>query len=310
VILGNDKKLIADMSNQIDKILHGDNSINIHLFKEGELYILQDQINKMTIRLREQNDILKKDKMYLSDSLADIAHQLRTPMTSLQMLMTFIRNAEQDIQNPHCTCSCCTLRQIEKIKQNEFIREAEKLLSRMDWLLSTLLKISKIDAGTAVFKKEKVNIKSLIKKAAEPLAIPLELREIKLAVTCNDDDYFTGDINWTSEAIGNILNNCMKYTKDIIIIKCRSNTVYTEVVISDNGNGISAADLPHIFERFYRGENYSENKDDNNKFCQLDSGYGIGLALCRMILFKQNATIKAESNRKGTKFIIRFINLQ
>ena len=269
--------MIAELNGQIDRILHGDDSIDIQMFKEGEMYILQNQINKMTVRLRENASLLKKDKTYLADSLADISHQLRTPMTSLQILLTFLSKS--------------TLNETERAN---YSREAEALLSRMDWLLSALLKISKIDTGTAVFAHEKVKVSELIKRSTEPFAIPLELQNIELKINCDESLSFVGDINWTAEAVGNILKNCIEHTRNLIEINCTENAIYTEIIISDNGAGIDKTDLPHIFERFYRGENYSENN------------YGIGLALCRMILSKQNATVKAENSEKGAKFIIKF----
>ncbi|MCL2036779.1 MAG: HAMP domain-containing histidine kinase [Oscillospiraceae bacterium] len=279
MIIGKSKKKLAELSEQIDKILHGNERVDIQMFKEGELYILQNQINKMTVRLREQNSALKKDKLYLADSMADIAHQLRTPMTSLQMLMNFLSNPGLNAD-----------------KQSEFVRQAENLLSRMDWLLSSLLKMSKIDAGTVTFKKEKTTLKSLLKKSAEPFAIPLELRGIRQEIMCTEETTFVGDINWTAEAVGNVLKNCIEHTRDEIKIVCEENNIYTSIIISDNGNGFPKEELPHIFERFYKGESQS------------NENYGIGLALCRMILSEQNMTIKAENSKdsnQGARFIIR-----
>jgi signal transduction histidine kinase len=270
---------IAKLSEQIDIILHGSDSFKLNSFNEGELSILCSEIQKMTVRLRENADTLKKDKIYLSDSLADIAHQLRTPMTSLGILLSFLAKPEAD-----------------EIKRGELAREAGELLARMDWLLSALLKISKIDAGTAVFHNEKVLTQNLIKKAVEPFSIPLELRGTELRINCNEDSCLTCDINWMAEAIGNILKNCMEHTGEggIIEINCNENAIYTEINISDNGSGIAEKDLPHIFERFYQGE---KTKTDS---------YGIGLALCRMILSEQKGTVKAiNKTNGGAAFTIR-----
>ncbi|MCL1832447.1 MAG: HAMP domain-containing histidine kinase [Oscillospiraceae bacterium] len=271
MIIGKSKKMVAEMSESIDKIIHGDDSMDIQLFQEGELYILQNQINKMTVRLREQNDTLKKDKVYLADSLADIAHQLRTPMTSLNLLLSFL---------PPC----------------EHTREAEQLLARMDWLLTALLKISKIDAGTAVFRAQEVDNETLIQKTLDALAVLLELRGITVNVQCVGR--VCCDVDWTAEAIGNVLKNCMEYSPRIDI-DCTQNHIYTEIVIRDYGVGIAPEDLPHIFERFYQGK---ARKND---------GYGIGLALCRMVLSEQNATIKAVNRIEngevaGVTFTMRF----
>jgi signal transduction histidine kinase len=271
---------LAALSEQIDTILHGNDRIDIDVFREGELSILQSEIQKMTVRLREQADALKKDKTFLSDSLADIAHQLRTPMTSIHMLVSFLKKPD-----------------MQPAQRQRFIRDLEILLSRTDWLLSTLLKISKIDAGTAIFQHEPVVLRTLLKKAAEPLEIQLELRNIRLIIGCDETISFIGDLGWTAEAVGNILKNCMEYAGEegTIEIDCSENAVFTELVIKDSGSGIAPEDLPHIFERFYQGAS------------QKDGSFGVGLALCRMILSAQNATVKATNHPDGGAcFTVRF----
>jgi len=272
--------MVAALGEQIDLILHGNESYDISVCKEGELYILQSEINKMTLRLREQTDALKKDKAYLSDSLADIAHQMRTPMTSIRMLASFLANPALPEQ-----------------QRAQFSRELEGLLARIDWLLATLLKISKIDAGTAVFEQKELPVRALIKKAAEPLEIPLELRNISLHINCDESITAGCDLPWTAEAIGNILKNSMEHTPENghMELNCSQNAVFTELEIKDNGDGIDPQDLPHIFERFYQGKNTK------------DGSFGVGLALCRMILSAQNATVKAANNKQaGACFTIRF----
>ncbi|MCL1910052.1 MAG: ATP-binding protein [Kiritimatiellaeota bacterium] len=271
---------IAALSEQIDMILHGRDVLDIDVFHEGELSVLQSEIQKMTVRLREQADALARDKTYLADSLADIAHQLRTPMTSLHMLCSFLAKPNLDTQ-----------------QRTEFSHELESLLNRMDWLLSTLLKISKIDAGTAVFQKDATPVHILLRKAVQPLEIPLELRGIALHVRCESSISITGDLNWTAEALGNILKNCMEHTDHdgTIEIDCVQNAVYTEIAVKDSGAGIAPEDLPHIFERFYQGKQLK------------DGSFGVGLALSRMILSAQNATIKATNRPEGGAcFTVRF----
>ena len=169
------------------------------------------------------------------------------------------------------------------------------MLGRIEWLITALLKISKLDAGTVEFKQEFIPLDQLIAKATAPLLIPMELRlqELRVKATGN----FTGDISWTCEALTNIIKNCMEHTpaEGRIEIQASENALYTEIIISDNGQGIEKEDLPHIFERFYKGKN-SDNKS-----------FGIGLALARMIITSQNGIIKAEDNiSQGTVFTIRF----
>ena len=273
---------LALLSEQIDKILHGDDMLDIGGFEEGELSILQSEVQKMTVRLREQTDNLKKDKQYLSESLADIAHQIKTPLTSINILASLLSKTG-----------------LENEKRLQLVRELETLLSRIDWLISALLKISKIDAKTAVFNIKNIPVDTLIEKALEPFAILLELcgidieKDVGGTISC--------DIAWTSEAIGNIIKNSIEHmqTGGMIKIESEQNPVCTKITISDNGCGFADEDMPHLFERFYKGTNAD------------DSSHGIGLALCRMIVTEQNATIKAEKNKpQGARFIIKFYHQQ
>jgi signal transduction histidine kinase len=271
---------IAFLGEQIDIVLHGKDGFDPNMFNEGELSILQSEIHKMTVRLKEQSDMLKKEKVYLSDSIADIAHQLKTPLTSINMIVSFLGHSD-----------------LEPQRRLELVGELKSLLARIDWLITTLLKISKIDTGTAIFQKAPVSVPILLQKAAEPFLIPLELRNIELRVNGDDAAQFTGDLRWTSEAIGNILKNCMEHCENggLIEIDYTPNPLFTEIIIKDNGSGIDADDLPHIFERFYQGKDAK------------DSSFGVGLALARMILSLQNATIKAANRTDGGAcFTIRF----
>ena len=271
-------KRIAALAGDVNKMLHGDNSITLENYSEGELGILHSEIYKMTIRLREQQQKLLNDKVYLADSIADISHQIRTPLTSINLLVQFL-------SEPNLTDE----------RRQQLTHELYELLSRIDWLITTLLKISKLDAGTVQFKQERVSMAALINKSCAPLLVPIELRGQELAV--NADGEFYGDVSWTCEAIGNIVKNCMEHTPEggKIEIETSDNALYTEILIKDNGTGIAKEDMPHIFERFYKG------KDSDDK------SFGVGLALARMIITSQKGTVKAE-NRKpsGAMFSIRF----
>lgn len=269
---------ITELATEIDEILHGDGRIMMESYSEGELGILQSEIYKMTVRLREQQQILQEDKIYLADSLADISHQIRTPLTSINLLVSFI--SEPDI----------TSERRRKLSYDLF-----ELLSRIDWLITALLKISKLDAGTIKFTRETYSLEEVLKTATAPILVPMDLRNQQLILKA--DGTFTGDLSWTCEAITNVIKNCMEHTPENgrIQVDAHENALYTEIVINDNGGGIDQEDLPHIFERFYKGKNSDEKS------------YGIGLALARMIIVKQNGTIKAENQTpKGAKFTIRF----
>ena len=272
-------KRIYDLSADINRILHGnDMNLSFDKYHEGELAVLQSEIHKMTMRLREQRWQLEDDKRYLANALANISHQVRTPLTSINLLVGLL--SESNISDE------------ERMK---LTHELLSLLSRIDWLITTLLKISKLDAGTVQFKKETISLNELIRKSTETLLIPIEIREQNLVVEATGD--FTGDVSWTVEAISNVVKNCMEHTPNggEIKITASENLLFSEIVITDDGIGIAKEDLPHIFERFYK----SKNAGDKN--------FGIGLSLTRMIITNQNGVIKAENNAaKGALFTIRF----
>ena len=272
-------RAMADLSNSIDRILHGDEQMLITENREGELSILRSQIQKMIIRLREQADSLQKDKVRLSDAIADISHQLRTPLTSMNLTVSMLSREDA-----------------EREKRLRMTHDLKKSLARIDWLIEALLKISKIDAGTAQFILEPVPVKELIRKAADPIIVPMELKGQSLHVSADVESY-TGDIYWSVEALGNILKNCMEHTPDggNIYIEARETAIFTEISVRDDGEGFSEGDIPHLFERFYTGKNSSSDS------------VGIGLALARMIVVRQNGTVTAGNSRDGgAEFIIRF----
>ena len=269
---------ISSLADDINRVLHGDSSIDFDNYSDGELSILHSEIYKMTVRLREQQQKLLNDKEYLADSLADISHQIRTPLTSINLLV-------ERLSASGLTDEC----------RHQLTNELYGLLDRIDWLITTLLKISKLDAGTVRFNKETVSLETLINKSCAPLLIPIELRGQELIIRAEGDFY--GDPAWTSEAVGNIVKNCMEHTPDggRIDIDAAETALYSEIVIKDTGTGISPEDLPHIFERFYKG------KDSDGK------SFGIGLALSRMIIAEQKGTVKAENRKNaGAMFTIRF----
>ncbi|MDR3304668.1 MAG: HAMP domain-containing histidine kinase [Clostridiales Family XIII bacterium] len=270
---------IAKISSQIDLVLHDADRMELDGFDEGELSILNSEITKMTLRIREQNDALIKDKQYLADSLADIAHQLRTPLTSANLILSFLAKAEDEEE------------------RQAFVRETEELLVRMDRLITALLKLSRLDAGMAVFQRVRIDVRELILSAIRPLAIPMELRNIDLALDVPEGAAIWGDFVWLSESVQNILKNCMESAGENgrIEIACTDDALCTEITIHDSGAGFEAPDLPHLFDRFYRG------KDREG------AGFGIGLALCKMIVTRQNGSVTAKNHPQGgAVFSIRF----
>lgn len=214
-------KSIAKISDEIDLVLHNDDHLYITESNEGELSILQSEIRKMTLRIREQNDALKKEKEHLADSLADIAHQLRTPLTSVNLILSLLENSNDE-------------NELKKFK-----REAEELLLQMDWLITSLLKISRLDAGIVVFKSEEIDVNKLISTALRPFLISIELHNIDLQIHVEKGIVIHGDSGWLSEALQNIFKNCIESVGDNgrFQITCENNQLFTEIVIHDSGDG-------------------------------------------------------------------------
>ena len=271
-------KKLQKLSSDLDQLLISGIPLPIREYSEGELSILANQIQKMTLRLTESAEAIKADKVYLADSLADISHQLRTPLTAMNLTTTMLRDPELPTE-----------------KRMELTGELRSLLTRTEWLVETLLKLSKLDAGTVKLVQDPVRVKNLIARAAKPIAIPMDLRNQTLIINCAEET-FTGDLVWTAEALGNILKNCMEHTPEggTITITAQDTALYTQIEVQDTGAGFDAKDIPHLFERFYKGTNASENS------------YGIGLALARTVITAQNGTVQAMNGEVGAKFVIKF----
>lgn len=269
---------LAALSAQIDAVLHGEETINFQDYNEGAFSILQSELHKMTVRLREQKYQLQRDKTCLADSIADISHQIRTPLTSINLLLSMLSQPE-----------------LSDKRRLQILHELSSLLDRIDRLITALLKMSRLDAGVVQFEPEPIKLETLIRQAADPLLIALELRE--QALTIQADGILVVDRMWTGEAICNILKNCMEHTPNggHIQVNASENALYSEICIMDEGTGISEKDLPHVFERFYKGENSNSES------------FGIGLALARMIVASQHGNIKVENRAHGgVVFTIRF----
>ena len=269
---------IAQLSLSLDKVLHG-NAIQIDDQYEGELSILSDEISKMIIKLNEQTELLQKDKVRLTNAIADIFHQMRTPLTSINLSLTVLN--DEHLSND---------------KALYYRRDIKKQLEKLQWLIETLLKMSKIDAKTAIFHRREMLAKDILTKAIEPFAIPMELKEQKCVLNCSNEKMFV-DEQWTMEAFSNLIKNAMEHTPDggTIQLNVSENPLYTEVIVQDNGEGIPEEDIPYMFERFYKGRNAKPES------------VGIGLAFARMIITAQNGIISVKNNPDGGAcFSVRF----
>lgn len=271
-------KNLNDLNDYLSLVCKGIYDMNIDDNTEGELSILKNNLYKVITLLQSQNEYLKNDKLYLADSIADISHQLKTPLTSMMVMCELLENEE----NPD--------------KRQEFVAVINNQLSKMKWLITNILKISKLDADATEFKREEVSISKVLDDSLKPFVLTAELKNIAIQNGANDF-VFNGDESWTVEAVSNIVKNCLEHTNDggKIIIASDSTNLYNKLTISDNGCGIAEEDLPHIFERFYHGKNSSKES------------VGIGLALAKTVFEKENASVSVESEQGiGSVFEIRF----
>jgi signal transduction histidine kinase len=271
---------IEKLSGYLRQISSGNYSLDVRDNQEGELSILKNDIYKVTLMLSEQRLLLQEDKIKLTNAISDISHQLKTPLTSMTVMADLLSDPDLDVE-----------------KRIEFTRKISLQLDRIGWLVSSLLKFSKIDAGTIQFKKDSIKVKKLVQKSMEPILIPMDIKEQRIQIEGEDATSFIGDYNWTTEAMINILKNCVEHTPagGEIAISFAENTLFTEIVITDNGKGIPKAEIPFIFKRFYKGTNANEDS------------VGIGLALAQSIITEQNGTIDVVSEvGKGTQFRIKF----
>lgn len=273
-------KRIEKLSEEIDLVLHNAERLFVAELEEGELSVLQSEITKMTQRIREQNKALKREKEHLADSLADIAHQFRTPLTSANLILSLLETNPADTE------------------KKELLRETKELYEQMDWLINSLLKLSRLDADVVEFQNAQVSVQDLVGAVMRPFVFSMELHNIALQTEVPEGAVILGDSGWLSEAFRNILKNCMESVGDNgqITIGCEDNPLFTEITVRDNGKGIPAGDLPFLFERFYRGKNSDA------------AGYGIGLALSRTIIMRQGGTVSAKNHPEGgAVFTVRFL---
>lgn len=269
---------MARLAGKIDVVLHGEDRLDFADYREGEFSLLTCELQKMTVALRSRDEQLKKDKVRMADFIADISHQIRTPLTSMGLLVSALGETEAAAS-----------------ADGERLRELKRMITRVEWLVSSLLKIARFDAGVVKFERNEVPFSLLLKNAAATVAIPMELRAQELQAEVQGG--FCGDLRWTAEAIENILKNCCEHTPPggSIYVTASENQLFSEITIRDTGNGFSPEDLGNVFERFYKGRNSSEQS------------IGIGLALSRMIITGQNGTVKAENAREGgALFTVRF----
>lgn len=275
------KKQTMDIAKRIERINLGDYSLQIDRNSEDELSLLDNQIYRTAVKFREQAENSNKDKENLQKSLSDISHQLKTPLTSI---IVMVENILDDDDMPL------------EIRR-EFLNDIKHNTSTVSFLVQSLLKLSKLDAEAVKFRYEQVDVKSIIDECIKNTAVMAEILGVRLETDCNDI-ILNCDRKWLCEAVTNIIKNCIEHSQNgNIKITADQNKLYTKISIKDNGSGIAKEDLPHIFERFYKGKNSS------------DDSVGIGLSLAKTIIEKQGGYISVSSElNKGSEFVIKFFN--
>ena len=274
-------KTLKDITKYIEKINNRNYTLEMDSNSEDELSILKNEIYKTTIMLKEAADNSNMDKINLKKSLEDISHQLKTPLTSILIMLDNI------IDDPD----------MDKNIRNDFIHDIKRNIININFLVQSILKLSKFDSNTITFNKQETNISYIVNESIKNVSALCDLKDIKVIIKDSIDSTIICDSKWQIEAITNILKNSIEHSNKDVIINYSSNSVYSMIEIIDNGEGISKKDINHIFERFYKGENSSKDS------------IGIGLALSKMIIDEDSGTISVESGSKGTKFIIKYFKM-
>ena len=273
-------KIITECIRQINK---GDYTLVAENYSEDELSLLNDEIYKTAVMLREQAENSNKDRINLKDSLSDISHQLKTPLTSVIVMLD---NMLDDDEMP-----------VEIRRQ--FMWSMKRQTNNISFLVKSILTLSKLDANTVAFKKSDVSISEIISECVGNTEVLAEINEVEVKAEVDSEFDINCDRKWLCEALTNIIKNCIEHTspEGWVKIKAEKNKIYALISIEDNGCGIAPEDLPHIFKRFYKGK----NSDDNS--------VGIGLALAKTIIEKDDGYITVDSEvGKGTRFEIKYFN--
>lgn len=272
---------LANMAANLDRVLAGERDIRLRDMSEGELAILSSEIDKVIARLNLTVDELQAEKLALSDALADISHQLKTPLTSIAISTELIRNrlsARGDSED-----------------LVERLRLIQTLQARVEDLVSALLELARIDAGVIKLVCGDVDARELVRKSFEPLAIAFDIADVRFSADVQDGASYEGDLTWSVETLENILKNCMEHTPagGCVSVRVTEDVLACRIRIEDTGPGIAESDLPHIFERFYRG-----SRDANATPSEVNpAGVGIGLALSKSLVTAQGGTLTAENLR-------------
>lgn len=273
------EKKLDDLIMYLMKVQDGQEFPSLSQESSGRFGILKSEIYKMVVLLKEQSQGAQKERGYLAQMLSDISHQIKTPLAAITLMTDLLKNPKT-----------------EEKKREEFIKNIDTQVNKITWLIRNLLTLSQLEADVLQLKKERTEVRSLLEKACQPFLIPAEMKEITLTVNGEENLFFLCDREWTTEAFSNIIKNCIEHTGrgGFVKITAAQNNFATTVTIEDNGAGIAKEDLPHIFERFYKGRHGSKES------------VGIGLAMAKQIVMQQNGVIRVESEEgRGSIFKVK-----
>ena len=273
---------LKKVNKELNYILSYLKNINMGIYKleidsndETSFSLLKNELLKTTIMLKEIASINQKDKVLLKKSLEDISHQIKTPLTTITLILD----------------------NINETNYKEKVKDMKRIVVNLNFLINSLLKLARFDANTITFKRDKILVSDLLDKVILNVSILADLKEIEIIKKVELHSFVKGDFNWEEEALTNILKNSLEHSlkNNNIEIIVENNKLYTSITIKDQGVGISEHDLKHIFERFYKCENSTS------------SSVGIGLSLAKSIIEHDEGSISVISKvGVGTSFIIKY----
>lgn len=262
---------IMEIINLVENINKKNYEINIDNNSDDKLSILKNEIYKIGINLKEERDNSIKDKISIKKSMEDISHQLKTPLTSINIMLDNI------LDNPN----------MEESVRNEFLSDIKRDINNVNSLILNLLKLSEFDVNAVKLNNKSNSVSLMINKVIDNVSMLADLKNIKINIDIKEDFNIYSDMFWQVEALTNIVKNSLEHSNEgnCIDIKCVDNKLYSLISIKDYGEGISKNDLKHIFERFYKTSN---SKSDSN---------GIGLSLANSIIKENNGRIEVSSKQ-------------